>query len=66
MGGKVLKALFGTATVSDIYHVHQALDELQGKEADIVHSIENQASYLRILDLYSRVNSQAISNVNSS
>jgi hypothetical protein len=32
MGGKILKALFGTSTVSDIYHVRQVFDELQGKE----------------------------------
>jgi len=38
MGGWGLKALFGTATTGDIFHLHQALDKLQGEEADIVPS----------------------------
>ena len=63
MGGWALKALFGTATTGDIFHLHQALDKLQGEEADIVHSLENQITYIRNLELSSRVNSQAISNL---
>ena len=62
MGGWALNALFGTATTGDIFHLHQALDKLQGEEADIVHS-ENQITYIRNLELSSRVNSQAISNL---
>ena len=46
MGEWVLKALFGTATSGDILHLHQALDKLQGEEADVVHSLENQMSYI--------------------
>jgi len=65
VGGKILKALFGTATMSDVYHVHRALNEIQRKEADIVHSVTNQMTYIRNLDLSSRVNSQAISNIST-
>jgi tetrahydromethanopterin S-methyltransferase subunit B len=61
IGGLVLKALFGTATTGDFLHIHQAIDELQGKEADIVHSLENQMTYTKSLELPSRGNSQAIS-----
>jgi len=37
LGGAVLKTLFGTATISDIQEIRSVFDDLQTKNADIVH-----------------------------
>ena len=34
----MLKALFGTATISDLHTVHETLDKLQGKQV-ISHAV---------------------------
>jgi CII-binding regulator of phage lambda lysogenization HflD len=55
--------LFGTATISDIHQLHITLDEQQSKDADMVHSLSNQVTYVRKLDHVARVNSDAIANL---
>ena len=39
IGGTVLKALFGTATITDVHQLHQTLDQLKSRNADITHSL---------------------------
>jgi hypothetical protein len=34
-GGSILKSLFGTATVADLYKLNANFEELKSKEADI-------------------------------
>ena len=43
-GGKILKALFGTATTSDIHSLHDVLNELKFQHSDI--SLFSQSVYL--------------------
>ena len=40
-GVKILKALFGTATTSDIHLLHDIQNELQFQNSDISHSLAN-------------------------
>jgi hypothetical protein len=37
-----MKALFGTATLSDLNQLHETMDELKSKEAGIVQSLANR------------------------
>jgi DNA repair exonuclease SbcCD ATPase subunit len=57
----VLKTLFGTATLSDLNQLHRTIDELKSKEADIVHSLASQLTYVKELGQSTRVNADAIS-----
>jgi hypothetical protein len=41
LGRSVLKSLFGTATVADLYTLRTNLEELKLQEADIFHSLNN-------------------------
>jgi len=47
LGGTILKTLFGTATLSDLNQLHGTMDELKSKEADNVHSLANQLTYVK-------------------
>jgi hypothetical protein len=57
-----LKSLFGTATVADLYTLRTNLEQLKLK-ADI--SVNNQLTYIKGIDLNSRINSDAITNLSS-
>jgi hypothetical protein len=65
IGGSVLKALFGTAVISDVTSLRDAFDELQSDQKDVVHSITNQFTYIKKLDSVVSVNVDAISNLSS-
>ena len=60
-----MKTLFGTATISDIQELHSISDDLQTKNADIVHSLENQLSYVKRLGKITAINADAIANLSS-
>ena len=47
LGGTVLKTLFGTATIFVIQELHSLFGDLKTKNADIVHSLENQLPYVK-------------------
>jgi len=61
----VLKTLFGTATLSDLNPLHGTIDELKSKEADIVHSLASQLTYVKGLGQNTRVNADAIANMST-
>ena len=65
LGGTVLKTLFRTATVAHIHQLHQTLDQLKSRNADIVHSLSDQVTYIKGLYLVARVNSEAIANMSA-
>ena len=65
LSGNVLKSLFGVATIADLHQLHLTLDELKLKDADIVHSLSNQVTYMRNVDHAARVNTNAIANLSS-
>jgi hypothetical protein len=62
IGGTILKTLYGTATTADILHLHQTIERLETKDADIVHSLEHQMTFIKSLALSSRIEAQTIFN----
>ena len=64
-GGTVLKALFGTATIADVHQLHQTLDQLKPRNADIVHSLSDQVTYIKGLDHVACINTEAITNMST-
>jgi len=65
LDGTVLKTLFGTATLSDLNQLHGTIVELKSKEADIVHSLASQLTYVKGLGQNTRVNADAIANMST-
>jgi len=63
--GTDLKTLFGVATASDIMRLHQTIDELETKGADITHSLENQVTYMKHLDWSFHLQTQSIANLST-
>ena len=63
--GTMLKALFGTAVVSDVTQIHNLFDELQSNQQNIVHSIDNQITYIKKLDSDTSENAELITNLSS-
>ena len=61
-GGSILKVLFGTATGMNLSELHNAIDVMQRKEDTIVHSLNQQVTYLKQLDDTVKFNYQAIVN----
>jgi hypothetical protein len=64
-GGSVLKALFGTAVISDITTLRNVFGELQTSQIDVIHSVTNQFTYIKRLDTITNVNVEAIANLSS-
>jgi len=54
-----------TATLSDLDQLHGTIDELKSKEADIVHSLANQLTYVKGLGQNTQINTDAISNMST-
>ena len=46
VGETALKALFGTATISDLHTVHETLDKSQEKQVDISQVVAQQLTYI--------------------
>jgi hypothetical protein len=64
-GGNVLKFLFGTAVVTDVQQLHESLDELQSRNSDVVHSLNDQLTYIKELGTQSKLNTDALMNLSS-
>jgi hypothetical protein len=60
--GEILKILFDAATVGDLEGLHTTIDVMQRKEDTIVHSLNQQVTYLKQLDGAVRFNYQTICN----
>ena len=65
IGGTALKVLFGVATASDVMRLHQTIEEFEAKNADTTHSLESQMTYVKNLDLSSRLQTQSIANLST-
>jgi len=65
LGGNILKTIFGTATVSDIHELHCVLDDLQNRNSDIVHCLENQLTYVKKVADTMLLNTETIANLSS-
>ena len=49
-------SIFGTATLDDVEELQETFDLLQNKNADIVHSLSDQLTYVKKLDNMNRIN----------
>jgi len=65
LGSTMLKALFGTAVVSDVTQLHDLFDELQSNQQNNVHSIDNQITYIKKLDSDTSENAEQTANMQS-
>jgi predicted amino acid-binding ACT domain protein len=65
VGGTILKALFGVATLVDLGDLHTTVDVLQGKEGAIVHSLNQQVKYLKQQAGSGRFNYQAVATLSA-
>ena len=50
LGGHVLNFLFGTATNADLTKLHEAVEQIKDRQTAVVHSVENQLTYMKELD----------------
>ena len=65
LGGTVLRTLFGTATMTDLHRLHEAMGELQGRNAEVAHSLSKQVTYIRNLNTVTNLNTEALVNLSS-
>ena len=65
IGCKNLKTLFGTAIDSDVNLLHEVVNDLHQRNADIVHSLANQLTYVEDLSTTTKVNADAIANLST-
>jgi len=65
LGGTVLRTLFGTATMTDLHRLHEALGELQDKNSEVAHSLSKQVTFIRNLNTVASLNTKALVNLSS-
>jgi hypothetical protein len=59
----MLKALFGTAVVSDVTHLHDLFDELHSNQQNVGHSKANQITHIKRLDAGTSEHAKIIGNL---
>jgi hypothetical protein len=64
LGGRILKTLFGTATVMEIENLQNTMSKLHDSEKAIVHSVNQHATYIKI-DESVKFNAQATANLST-
>jgi hypothetical protein len=65
LGGTVLRTIFGTATMTDLHRLHEALGELQNKNSEVAHSLSKQVTFIRNLNTVASLNTEALVNLSS-
>jgi hypothetical protein len=65
LGGSVLRALFGTATMTDLHRLHEAMDDLQDKNFEVAHSLSKQVTIIRNLNSVASLNTEALVNLST-
>jgi len=65
LGITVLRTLFGTATMTDLHRLHEAMGELQDRNAEVAHSLSKQVTYIRNLNTVTNLNTEALVNLSS-
>ena len=65
LGGKIIKTIFGTETVSDVHELHGVLDDLQSRNSDIVHSLGNQLTCVKKVADTTLLNTENLANLSS-
>jgi hypothetical protein len=62
-GGTVLRALFGSGTISEPHQMHGVFDELKDGNFDFVHHLYNQVTYVKKPDPIAAINTKASANL---
>jgi hypothetical protein len=60
VAGSKFKTLFGVATVIDLGKLHDAVNKPHDTQSDLVHSVNEQLTYLRSLDSFVKFNSKSV------
>jgi len=63
IAGVASKSLLGTAIDSDVGLLNDVVNELQLKNADIVHSLANQLTYVKDLSTFTEINTGEVANL---
>jgi hypothetical protein len=63
LGGRVLKLLFGTATVFDVHKLHGVFDKLNSRHSGLVHSLTDRLTYIKELETVTAANTEETSNL---
>jgi hypothetical protein len=63
LGGSLLKALFGTATVTDLNTLHDTVRALDENEENVIHVVNQHVTYIKQLDESVELNAKAITNL---
>jgi hypothetical protein len=58
--GSALKILFGTATMADLHTLHESVDRLHENEKDIVHSVNEQLTYIKKVQYEVRFDTESV------
>jgi len=58
--GSMSKWAFGTATLWDVEELHRSVDRMHKTEGDIIHSVNQQMTYLKTLDSAVKFNTEAV------
>jgi hypothetical protein len=53
--GSVFKFLVGTATLADVSDLHDEVQVMHQKRDEIVHSVNDQLTYLKVSGLFSKI-----------
>jgi hypothetical protein len=65
LGGSVLRALFGTATMADLHRLHEAMGELEDKNSEVAHYLSKQVTFIRNLNSFASLNNEALVNLST-
>jgi len=65
LGNTVLRVLFGTATMTDLHRLHEAMGELQDKNSDVAHTLSNQVTFIRNINSVANLNTEAFVNLST-
>jgi len=58
--GSMLMWIFGTATLRDVEELHRSVDRMHKAEWDIIHSVNQQMTYLKTLDSAVKFKTEAV------
>jgi len=60
-----LKTLLGIAIDSDVHLLHDVVNDLHQRNVDIVHSLANQLTYVKVLSTTTKINAEAIAKLST-
>jgi hypothetical protein len=63
LGGLILKAMFGRATVTDWNKLHDTVKALDENDKNIIHVLNQHVTYIKLLDESVKLNAKAITNL---